>query len=160
MPKAPFISLTHHEQERSTSCLPACVLTVLSHWKVVCTEPDLRRLLKSRPHSGTHAINLIHLSELGFTAWPTEGTLTELQHRVRTGTPVIAFLWTGELSHLEDLGEAHYLHTVVVVGWTEKTVWVHDPLLHEGPIEIPRGEFMEAWSYARQMMAVIQIQET
>ncbi|MBC8509749.1 MAG: C39 family peptidase [Chloroflexi bacterium] len=156
MPKTPIISLSHHHQKRSTSCLPACVVMVLAHWQVRVDEADVRRVLKTRPFSGTHAINLVRLSELGFNAWPIEGTVAELQRKVSEGAPVIAFLWTGALPYLENLGEVDYFHTVVVVGWTDTTVWMHDPLLYDGPTELSWPEFSEAWNYTRQMMAFIE----
>jgi len=129
---------------------------VLAHWQVAIDEADVRRILKTRPFTGTHAINLMRLSELGFNAWPMEGTVAELQRRVGDGAPVIAFLWTGTLPYLEKLGEADYFHTVVVVGWTGTSVWVHDPLLPDGPMELPWAEFSEAWNNTRQMMALIE----
>ena len=156
MPKTPIISLPHYHQKRSASCLPACVVMALAHWQVTVDEADIRRILKTKPFSGTHAINLVRLSELGFSAWPMEGTVAELQQWVGKRVPVIAFLWTGVLSYLKELGEVDYLHAIVVVSCTDTTVWVYDPLLPDGPTEIPRGEFIEAWSYARQMMAVIE----
>jgi hypothetical protein len=44
----------------------------------------------------------------------------------------------------------------VVAGLTNDTVLVHDPVLPDGPIELPWEDFCNAWQYSRQMMAVIQ----
>lgn len=158
MPKQPIIHLPHHQQEHSASCLAACVVMVLAHWGVNVTEADVRRILKTKPYSGTQAINLLRLSELGFDAWPQEGSVAELQRRVSDGVPLIVFLWTGFLHHGGDSEDVDYLHTVVVVSWTEKSVWVHDPDLKSGPIEIAWEMFIEAWGFSRQMMAIIEPQ--
>jgi len=156
MPKQPIIHLPHHQQELSASCLPACVVMALSRWGSNLAEADLRRVLGTKPYSGTHAIGLLQLNELGFDAWPQEGSITELKRRVGEGIPAIVFLWTGSLRHWSDSNGVDYLHTVVVVGWTETTVWIHDPILPTGPIEIEWDEFIEAWGFSRQMMAVVQ----
>ncbi|PIU91614.1 MAG: hypothetical protein COW33_05925 [Anaerolineae bacterium CG17_big_fil_post_rev_8_21_14_2_50_57_27] len=156
MPKQPIIHLPHHQQEHSASCLPACLVMVLSHWGSNLAEADVRRVLGTKPYSGTHAISLLRLSELGFEAWPLDGNVTELQRRVGEGVPVIVFLWTGSLRYWSDSNGVDYMHTVVVVGWTEMAVWVHDPVLPSGPTEIEWDEFIEAWGFSRQMMAVVQ----
>jgi len=83
MLKSSIIHLPHHKQEYGASCLPvlseaegaACVVMVLSHWQVEVAEAEVRRIIRTKPYSGTHPVNLIHLSELGFVAWPYEGTV-------------------------------------------------------------------------------------
>ncbi len=116
----------------------------------------MRRLLKTKPHSGTHPINLINLSELGFAAWPIEGTRKTLQTHLDQRTPVLVFLWTGVLDYWREQVGVDYLHTVVVVGYSKTTFWIHDPVLPDGPISLNSAEFDEAWQYSRQMMVVIK----
>ncbi len=156
MPSLPMIRLQHHRQEHSASCLAACVVIVLAHHRVEMSEVDLRRILKTKPYSGAHPISLLQLGELGFDAWPYEGTAAELRLRIASGLPVIVFLWTGVLQHWKEQGDIDYLHSVVVAGLTNDTVLVHDPALPDGPIELPWEDFCNAWQYSRQMMAVIQ----
>ncbi len=155
MQKLPIIRLLHHQQEHSASCLAACVVMVLSHWQIEVGEAEVRRIVKTKSYSGTHPANLLRLSELGFLAWPFEGTVGDLQQRVRSGMPVIVFLWTGSLQYWAERDGVDYLHAIIVVGWTETDVWVHDPALPEGPIQISWGEFNDAWQYSRHMMATI-----
>lgn len=38
-------------------------------------------------------------------------------------------------------------------------VIVHNPVLPEGPIEIPWAEFKDAWRYSRHMMATVEPRE-
>ena len=156
MPKPPIIRLPHHKQEHGASCLAACVVMVLAHWQVEVSEAEVRRILKTKPYSGAHPVNLLHLSELGFEAWPFDGTVDGLRQRVNAEMPAIVFLWTGALRYWAERGGVDYLHAVVVVGWNDATVWVHDPVLLEGPIEISWAEFKDAWAYSRQMMAVVE----
>ena len=120
------------------------------------SEVEARRIRKTKPYSGTHPVNLLRLSDLGFNAWPYEGTEAELRQRISSGVPVISFLWTGALHHWTRYGGVDYIHTVVVVGYTEDMVSVHDPVMDDGPIEISWVEFKESWQYSRQMIAVIE----
>ena len=159
MPKLPMIRLRHHQQEHSASCLAACVVMVLSRWQVEIAEMEVRRIIKTKPYSGTHPVNLLHLSELDFFAWPSEGTTDNLRQQVSSGVPVIAFLWTGALQYWTQREGVDYLHAVVVVGWTETAVWVHDPALPQGPHEISWVEFNGAWRYTRHMMATVEPRE-
>jgi ABC-type bacteriocin/lantibiotic exporter with double-glycine peptidase domain len=150
-----MIHLRHHQQEHSASCLAACVVMVLAHWQVELIESEVRRIIRTKPHSGTHPMNLISLGDLGFKAWPYEGTEYELRQRIASDEPVIVFLWTGVLQHWANQEGVDYLHTVIVVGWNDDVVFVHDPALPNAPIEITWSEFKDAWQYSRQMMAVI-----
>lgn len=156
MPRWPMIRLQHHRQEHSASCLAACVVMALAYHRVELSEADVRRILKTKPYSGAHPINLLQLGELGFDAWPYEGTTAELKLRIASGLPVIVFLWTGVLRHWKEQRGVDYLHSVVVAGLTNNSVLVHDPALLDGPIELPWEEFSNAWQYSRQMMAVVQ----
>lgn len=156
MPNPPIIHLQHRQQEHSASCLAACVVMVLSQWNFTVTEAEVRRVLRTKPYSGTQAINLLRLSEFGFDAWPQEGSVAELQRRVGDGAPLIVFLWTGLLRYDGEPDNVDYLHTLVVVGWTAKTVWVHDPALQSGPTEVAWDKFVAAWGFSRQMMAMIE----
>ncbi len=160
MPKSPMIQLRHHKQEYSASCLAACVVMVLSYWQVEVSEADIRRIIKTRPWSGAHPINLLRLNELGFETWLSDGTLDDLRQQVDLGRPVIVFLWTGALRYWSAQSGVDYLHAVVVVGWTQTTVSVHDPVLSSGPVDIAWAEFKDAWAYSRQMMATIEPRQT
>ena len=56
MPGSPMIPLQHHRQDHSASCLAACVVMVLSHHRVEISEVEARRILKTKPYSGTHPV--------------------------------------------------------------------------------------------------------
>ncbi len=155
MPKSPILRLRHHQQEHSASCLAACVVMALAYWQLEVSEAQVRRIIRTKPYSGMHPVNLINLSALGFDAWPYEGTEYELRQRIVNDEPVIVFLWTGVLRHWADQEGIDYQHTVVVAGWSDDAVFVHDPILPDGPIEILWTEFSDAWRYSRQMMAVV-----
>lgn len=156
MPKSFMIHLQHRQQEYSASCLAACVVMLLSNLRIDVTEAEVRRIIKTKPHAGAHPINLQRLSELGLMAWPFEGTVDDLRHRLESDMPVIAFLWTGALTYWATYMGVDYLHAVVVVGLTETSVWIHDPALPGGPTEISLIEFKDAWQYSRHTLAVIE----
>ncbi len=159
MPKSFMIHLQHRQQGHSASCLAACVVMILSYWHVDVTEAEVCRIIKTKPHAGAHPVNLQWLHELGVMAWPFEGTVDDLQHRLENDMPVIAFLWTGSLEYWTTHVGVDYLHAVVAVGWTETSVWVHDPALPEGPTEISWVEFKDAWQYSRHMLAAIELRD-
>lgn len=58
MPKPSTILLPHYQQEHSASCLAACVRMLLAFCKMEVPESDLRRILRVKPFSGAHPINL------------------------------------------------------------------------------------------------------
>jgi predicted double-glycine peptidase len=128
----------------------------LSHAGVSVPEAEVRRILKTHPYAGAHPINLLRLSEFGYTGWPFEGTEQDLRQRVAEGQPVIVFLWTAALRHWAERGGIDYQHSVVAAGWDDSSVLVHDPMLQYGPIELSWSEFRDAWRYTRQMAAVIE----
>ena len=61
MPKPSIIRLLHYQQEHSASCLAACVVMGLSRWQVEVAEAEVRRIIKTKPYSGTHPVNLLRL---------------------------------------------------------------------------------------------------
>ncbi len=129
---------------------------VLAYYRIDIAEPELRRLLKTRPSVGTHPIHLRNLQALGVSSsLPYPSTLTDLKALVDSGTPVIAFVWTAPLRDVSDTEGIDYLHAVIVVGFTAKDVLVHDPRLSDGPTQIPLKTFQDAWKYADHLIAVI-----
>ncbi|MBI3913049.1 MAG: C39 family peptidase [Chloroflexi bacterium] len=151
-----IIRLPHLPQEHDFSCVAACARMVLAFYGKPISEAELRRILKTRPGIGTHPIHLRNLESLGVAAtWPYPSTSAELQQLVDAGHPIIAFVWTGSLRDYTETEGIDYLHTVVVVGFSDPSVLVHDPRLTTGPIEIPRTVFADAWKYADHLIAVI-----
>ena len=132
---------------------------ILSYWQVNVSETEVRRIIKTKPFAGAHPVNLLRLTELNFIGWPSEGTIADLKHRLDGNMPVIVFLWTGSLAYWAEQVGVDYLHAVVVVGWSETSVWIHDPKLPAGPTEISWSEFKDAWQYSRHMLAVIEPQD-
>lgn len=151
-----MIHLPHYLQERDYSCVAACARMVLGLYGIERTETELRQLLKTRPGIGTHPIHLRNLESLGVDAtWPYPGTLDELRQIIERGIPVIAFVWTGALQSIVDSEGADYLHTIVIVGFSESGILIHDPRLDTGPVEISVSVFGNAWKYADHLIAVV-----
>ena len=80
----------------------------------------------------------------GWTAYPTTGTLTELQESLARGHPIIVLLRVGPSS-------SHYL---VVVGWNRGSMIVHDSAF--GPFRTMREEqFDRDWESSRRWCLLI-----
>ena len=148
----PFIAVPHYRQELSYSCLPACVRMILTFWKAEHTERELRVLFKTRMGGTSPAQVMLELPRLGFSAAVWRGSLEALRSFVAQGTPCIVSLWTGELTYWAE----ETMHTVVVVGMDEDTLWVNDPSVPDAPQQIPGDEFAVAWSLADRVMIVIR----
>lgn len=151
-----IIRLRHHRQEFDYSCVAASAKMILAALGHDLAEADIRRILKTRAWSGTHPINFRNLETLGVEAvWPYPVTLADVRQLVENNTPVVVFLWTGALKHWPDTQGIDYLHSVVVVGFTENGVLLHDPKLTDGPTEISVHDFSEAWKLAGHLIAHI-----
>ncbi len=129
---------------------------ILAFYRIDVSEAALRHLLKTRPGIGTHPIHFRNLESLGVTAtWPYPSSLDEIKQAVDSRKPVIAFVWTGALRDVRDTEGIDYLHSMVVVGFSEPGVFVHDPRLASGPTEISLSVFENAWKYADHLIAAI-----
>ena len=135
--------------------LPAAVRMVLAFHGVETPEGTLRQILKTKP-AGTNPLNVTHLKNLGFEARISFSSLEELKAYLSQGKPVIALLWTGELTHWDSTKYFDYLHTVVAIGYDDENILVNDPAFSDYPMAIPYAEFSEAWGYSQQMLIVIE----
>ena len=149
------LKVPYYQQEQNNSCLPACVRMVLAFLGIEKSEQDIRRLLKIKP-AGTNPLNVTCLKYWEVEAVSSFSTLDELQIYVIQERPVIVLLWTGELNYWDSEKYLDYLHTVVVIGYTNDNILVNDPAFPDYPKTIPINEFLEAWSYSQQMLISIE----
>jgi ABC-type bacteriocin/lantibiotic exporter with double-glycine peptidase domain len=132
----------HLEQERDYSCLAACVRMVLAFYGAEHPESELRGLLKTRPGGTSPANVLLRLPTLGFEAAVYTGSAQPLREGLLAGRPGIVHVWTPPLPHWD----VEAIHAVVVVGWAEDALSIHDPVLPTGPTQIPLNAFLRAWA--------------
>ena len=124
---------------------------ICAHLGTEISEAELRKLMKTKP-SGTAPANVAFLSDLGFRVRFFSSSLSELRELIEGGIPVIVLLWTESLSYWSDA----CMHSVVVTGFEEEAVLVHDPVFSNHPIQIPFDPFEMAWAYSRQLSIQIE----
>lgn len=90
---------------------------------------------------------------MGVTVHYQRGTLEQLFAHIRSNQPCIAFVQTAELPYRDDVAD----HAVVVVGFDEQSVYLHDPEFAESPINVAYGDFDLAWLEHDEMYAVLTV---
>ena len=137
--------------------MAACARMILAGFGQHLLESNLRVLLKTRASTGTHPINFRNLESLGLEAiWPFPATMADMRDLLADGIPVVVFVWTGALKHWPPTAGVDYLHALVVVGFTQTSVTLHDPKLANGPIEMPFEDFSTAWTLADHLIAYLR----
>lgn len=135
MPKT-LLSVSHLQQRTEADCLPVCVEMVLAHLGRPVPYARLVELLDTR-WFGTPAGNIERLEPLGIAVKVTDLFLSDIQHYLDEGLPVIAFVSTSDLPYWSEDTD----HAVVVVGLDDETVYVNDPYFPQSPQRVPRPAF-------------------
>lgn len=157
MPKSVTVHLPHRQQEYDYSCLAACARMLLAAHGIEKSEAQLRRLLKTRASVGTHPVNLLRLEQFDLAVtWPRAASLDDLRTQVESNKPCIVFVWSSDLLYWEEVDDIGYLHAVIVAGFSETGVLVHDPALPDGPTEVPVSDFLRAWKRSGHLVAVVE----
>jgi len=143
--------VSHYKQELLYSCLPACVRMVLAFYGNQRSESELRTLLKTRPGGASPAQVMLRLPDLGFEAYVMDGSQAILQNMLSMERPCIVHVLTTPLPHWDQ--EA--IHALVVTEITQEHIWVHDPIIEQGPVAIDLGMFLNAWAATDRLMIVI-----
>ena len=78
-----------------------------------------------------------------------------LKQHLDQGNPVIVVVLTGALPYREDDNP----HTLVVVGYDEKFVYLNDAKLQVAPVSVPWENFLTAWEDFGNFAAVIEREE-
>jgi len=139
--------LRWHKQETESSCLPACLRSVLNYYGIHELEPALRRLCKTKPW-GTHPINVVSAAQaFGLDAYVDRADLSFLSNILRENIPPIATTFSED----ED---ALISHAFVVQKISAKSVKVLDPL--RGECSISLAEFDKLWSAAGYLVIIIR----
>ncbi|MCL4868556.1 MAG: C39 family peptidase [Anaerolineae bacterium] len=132
--------------------MPLCVEMVLTSFGQTIDSAWLRRVLESRD-IGTPGFKVLNLQKHGYQVTYADATDERaLTNALKAGIPPILLLMT---THLPYWSRAT-VHAVVVVGWGEDNIIVHDPAFPHAPQTIWREAFMLAWSDFDYLSAIIQ----
>lgn len=150
MPNA-WLPVPHFEQSRDGYCLPACVRMVLAYYGRYVMEQQLVTIL------GTHSFGgpISHVSKLqqwGYHITYQPLTVAALKSYVNGRVPVIAWVWTGMLTYANN----ETSHVVVVTGYDDAHVFLHDPAMLEAPQMVVWDSFLAAWAEYDEKAVVIQ----
>lgn len=78
-------------------------------------------------------------------------SLSLLRNALERNIPPIVLLKTGFLGYWSE----NVSHACLMAGITETAVFLHDPWLISGPVEVTRTEFIAAWTEMDYLAAVI-----
>lgn len=146
-----MIALQHEAQRVDGECLPACASMILRRIGRPTSIKRLNRLLKVRQGIGAPFPNVRALSKLGVSVAYGVGDLNTLRRHIAEDHPVIVSVDTAELPY----SDLTMPHVVVVVGFDDASVLIHDPDLTHGPIRVSIGDFDLAWFAMGEKFAVI-----
>ncbi|MCU0645513.1 MAG: cysteine peptidase family C39 domain-containing protein [bacterium] len=125
-----------HKQEKSYSCMVACLRMVLEFYGVTEEEKTLRIKSKTKFY-GTHPIHIVECAKFyGFDAYAGSLTLNKLQELTDQNIPVITNI-------LKFDGDDFYIHSVVVYQMEQHTVYVLDP--EDGEKHMNKDLFEKLW---------------
>ena len=145
--------IKHWRQRRDGDCLVACCKQILAYLGIEKDEGWLWQRLRA-----TGVTPFSNLEKLA----PALGVVVEIY---RGGTPdaFVSYLESGlpvlVAVDADDVQFWPYTHhqAVVVVGFDEQQVFVHDPMQIEAPFAVDLDSFLLAWSRRDEQYAVIRL---
>jgi len=151
-----MISLPHFLQEQDKTCVPASVRMVLAYLGIDRSELEISAALASQK-DGTSVMNIELLSEInwGVVVRTAEVSPYKLKSYLDQGIPVIVAVWTSSLPYwTRDLP-----HALVIIGYDETNVYLHDAKFPEAPKTVPWNSFLTVWEDFGRFSAIIQKEE-
>jgi ABC-type bacteriocin/lantibiotic exporter with double-glycine peptidase domain len=144
------LSIEHHTQEVGGGCLAACVQMVLANLGVKQSQRRLNQIL-GLTSIGVPYTNIVRLTRLGVQVVIDKGNQNQVQRLIEQGLPIIAFLFTGDLSYWQ----VNTSHAVVIVGFDQTYCYLHDPAFVSAPQLVQWDEFLLAWGEMDYAYAII-----
>lgn len=142
-------------QQRDYDCLVACCKMVLDYLGIRKDEQWLRARLAIGDITPFPNIKRL-TDELGMVSViATWGEPTTFEPYIEAGLPLIVAVDTDNVNYWPYVAN----HAVVVIGFNDNSVFVHDPNQSGEPLEVEIGNFMLAWSRRDFQYAVIQLTE-
>lgn len=123
-----LLTVPHHKQIGTYNCLPACARMVLHYHGELLAEDRLAHLLGTTP-MGTPGSRLLRLQSPHWQVTYAPLTLPLIFDYLEQGLPVITLVQTIFL----DYWQADLAHAVVVVGYDQDVLLVHDPSFTQSP---------------------------
>jgi len=145
-----LLSIEHSRQEKPANCLAACAQMALRHIDIAATQDQLNQLL-GLTEAGIPASRIKRLAQQGVNVVYATGDDSILRNTIEQGIPLIAFLATGDLPNWY----VSLRHAVLVVGFDDADVYLHDPAFPSAPIPVNWDDFLLAWSEFDYAYAVI-----
>lgn len=154
-PSSIYLPVPHLRQQDSGECLAACVAMVLNYLKFKTSYRKLIHVLQIERGIGTRFSNINQLDRLGVRVlYQENGTLQQIYGLLDAGWPVIAAVQTSELPYWNGVLSQH---VVVVTGMKEQSIYLNDPDLAYGGVEVLLGDFDLAWFEQEQSFAVLSL---
>jgi ABC-type bacteriocin/lantibiotic exporter with double-glycine peptidase domain len=153
-PTSPRLNVLHLQQPNLGECLATCTAMVLAYYKVSYDYRQLIKTLRIQPELGTPFSNITKLAELGLLVGFRENGRLETLHRLLTqGWPCLIAVDTGELPYWH----TRTGHAVVLVGMDKHHVYLNDPAMTVGPLQVPIDDFYLAWQEYSLSYAVLNV---
>lgn len=145
----------HKRQQHEDDCLVACCKMVLGYLGIEKSESWLWQRL--RTGTVTPFPNIEKLApELGLSIEVGEWLdLAALEPHIDSGLPVLVAVHADNRRHWPYVDN----HAVVVIGFNEQSVFIHDPAQVEAPLEIDMDTFLLAWANRDYEYGVIRLAE-
>jgi ABC-type bacteriocin/lantibiotic exporter with double-glycine peptidase domain len=126
---------------------------VLAFCGVQVSEAELSRLIR-KTRAGTPVLNIELLAHVGFGVSVESGAFDaeQLKQFLDDGCPIIVAVMTGPLSYWK----TDRRHSVVVVGYDDKSVYLNDPKFSDAPWRVSWEAFLAAWEEFGWFGAVIR----
>jgi len=124
---------------------------VLSYHGFAVEYDQLLTLLRIGP-GGAPFRHLHYLEQLGVTVTIQQGSFPQIQSHIINGHPPILFVDTGELPYWPTKTN----HAMVISGFDDSSIFLHDPAFDHFPIAVNRQEFDLAWLSMDEWYAMIR----
>ena len=145
------LPVTHLRQSSEATCLAACARMALAYAGDLRPEWELIELLGIDPSYGAPASRLLRLERLGYQVLYDSVSLSLLRSAFQRNIPPIVLLKTGFLGYWSE----NVSHACLLAGITETAIFLHDPWLAIGPVEVTLTEFLAAWTEMDYLAAIV-----
>ena len=146
----PLLQIEHSTQELAVGCLAACAQMALQALGVQISQRRLNRLLDTSS-LGAPFSDLSVLTRLGVDVSVWSGSDRDIRDAIDREQPCIAAIRTGYLSYWS----FDVQHAILIAGYSDHNVHLHDPAFVAAPMSIDWNEFMIAWIEADNLVAVL-----
>ena len=136
-----------YKQERSYSCIPACIKMLLEYYDIIESESTLRFKCKTKI-SGTHPLNAVACCKsYELDCYIDSLDLNSLKILLNDGFPPIVNIFKRE-------AEVWYSHCVIISKIDHDQIEIIDP--EDGFHKLPIDKFDELWSYVNRIAIIVK----